>query len=89
MNPGSKKSFPFKFGDSRVDCRSRNVRLVSYELEIPEAILPHRCDNLDVPVIQEGDKAIDLFQVLFWGDMAQIWSEENRGQSELFNVLPT
>ena len=72
MNPGSKKSFPFKFGDSRVDCRSGNVRLVRYELEVPETISPHCSDYLDVPVVQERNKAIDLFQVLFWGDMAQI-----------------
>jgi hypothetical protein len=40
-------------------------------------------------VVQEGDEAIDLLQVLFWGDMAQIWSEEDKGQSKLFKVLST
>jgi len=70
-----------------VDCRSRNVCLVSNELEVSKAIFSHRHDNLDVLVVQEGDEAIDLLEVFFWGDMAQIWSEEDVGQSELFKVL--
>ena len=60
-----------------MDCRSRNVGLVGYELEVSKTIFPHRCDNLDVRRVQERDKAIDLLQVFFWRDMAQIWSEEN------------
>jgi predicted Zn-dependent protease len=39
-------------------------------------------------VVQEGDEAIDSVQVLFWGDLAQIWSEQIRGYAELFNVFP-
>ena len=72
MNPGSKQSFLFEFGDSRVDSRPRNVRLVSYELEVSETILPHRRDNLNIPRVQEGDKTIDSLQVIFRGDLAQI-----------------
>ena len=70
-----------------MDCRSRNVCLVSNELEVSKAIFSHRHDDLDVLVVQKGDEAIDLLQVLFGGDMAQIWSEEDVGQSELFKVL--
>ena len=70
-----------------MDCRSRNVGFVSNELEVSKAIFSHRHDNLDVLVVQEGDEAIDLLEVFFWGDMAQIWSEEDVGQSELFKVL--
>jgi len=49
VDPGSEQSFFFEFGDSRVDCWSGNVCLVSYELEVSEAVFPHRRNNLDVP----------------------------------------
>ena len=89
MDPGPQQPFLLKFRDSRVDCRPWNACLVGYVLEVSETILSHRCDDLDVLFVQEGDESVDPFQVFLRRDLAQVWLEEESGWRELFNVLPT
>ena len=89
MNPRTEQSFLLKFGDSRVDCRPWDAGLVGNELEVSGAILSHSGDDLDVLLVQEGDKAVDPLKVFLRRNLTQIWLEEKGGRSELFNVFPT
>lgn len=86
MDPRSEESFSLEFGDSRVDCRPGNLGLIRYELEIPEAVLPHGSNYLNVLSVQEVDEAVDLSQVLFRGELAQRGVEENVEGRELFKL---
>src|SRR5438445_524764 len=89
MNPCSEKPLLLQSRYSRVHCRPRNPCLVSYELEVSQTIFLHGHCDLHVSRVQEGHEAIDPLQVFLGGDLAQIWSKENRGRSELFNVFLT